>query len=149
MKEGAFVPTVSRIKNVAEYGTKGQFLLNYFPSTTKTDFTWFEDDGRSKNSLAAKKYTLIKCSGQDQGKKIVVHINPSNKLFFPSHLATSITLAQKPSSVVLNGKRIPVVSNVSETNASNPFALWMPGIFAIQIYTQSLTFSSLEIEVTK
>lgn len=149
MKEGSFVPTVSKIKNVSEYLSKGQHLLNYFPSTTKTNFTWFEDDGVSKNSLAAKNYTLIKCTGQDEGKKIALAVIPSNKLFFPGHLAVSITLTQKPSSVVVNGKTIPVVSDVSKTNTSNPFALWMPQIFSIQVYTQSLKYDSLKIEIIK
>jgi oligosaccharide 4-alpha-D-glucosyltransferase len=149
MKEGAFVPTVSKIKNVSEYSVKGQFLLNYFPSTMKTRFSWFEDDGISRNSLLSKKYTLIKCSGQDEGKKIVVEVNPSNKLFFPAHLAVSTTVTKKPAAVIVNGKAIPIISDVSKTDASNPFALWMPQISAVQVYTQSLKYSNLKIEIVK
>ena len=150
MKEGAFVPTVSRIKNVSEYSTQGQFLLNYFPSTTKTNFTWYEDDGVSKNSLSSKQYTLIKCSGQEVGKKIAVEISSSNKLFTPKSLAISITLRQRPSSVLLNGRKLPLVDNPSELpKSTNEFALWMPTIFAIQVYTPLINYDHLKVEITK
>ena len=148
MKEGAFVPTVSKIKNVSDY-SKGHFLLNYFPSASKTYFTWYEDDGVSKNSLLSKKYTLVKCSGQDAGKKISVNVTPSNKLFFPGSLALSITLSQKPSAILFNGKAIPMVTDPSTTDTSKPFALWMPQIFALQVYPQSKNYQYLKIDITK
>lgn len=150
MKEGAFVPTVSRIRNVSEYLSNGQYLLNYFPSTTKTSFVWFEDDGVSKNSILAKKYSLIKCNGQDVGKKILVDISSNNQLFVPKSLAISVIVNQKPSVVSLNGKTIPLVSKVSElSKPTKEFALWMPQIFAIQVYTETLSQHSLKIEVIK
>lgn len=148
MKEGSFVPTVSKIKNVSDY-SNGHFLLNYFPSASKTNFTWYEDDGVSKNSLSTKKYTLIKCTGQDVGKKINVEVSPNNKLYFPNSLAVSITLTQKPLSILLNGKSIPVVTDPTKTDTSKPFALWMPQIFAIQIYPQSKKYQYLKIDITK
>jgi len=148
MKEGAFVPTVSKIKNVSDY-SNGHFLLNYFPSASKTYFTWYEDDGVSKNSLLSNKYTLVKCSGQDAGKKISVNVTPSNKLFFPGSLALSITLSQKPSAILFNGKAIPMVTDPSTTDTSKPFALWMPQIFALQVYPQSKNYQYLKIDITK
>jgi oligosaccharide 4-alpha-D-glucosyltransferase len=150
MKEGSFVPTVSRIKNVSEYLSKGQYLLNYFPSSAKTNFTWFEDDGVSKNSLTAKRYSLIKCSGQDAGKKISVDVSTSNQLFVPKSLPVSIIVNKKPSAVFLNGRSIPLVNNVSDlTKPTKEFALWMPQIFAVQVYTGTLNQHSLKIEVIK
>lgn len=148
-KEGGFVPTVSRINNASEYLTKGQFLLNYFPSTSKTSFTWFEDDGVSKNSITTKKYTLINCSGQDLGKRIVVNITPSNRLFIPSALAVNVTVSAKPSVVLLNNKVIPVFTNPSQINGAKDFALWMPTINAIQVYAQPTAHNDLKIEINK
>jgi oligosaccharide 4-alpha-D-glucosyltransferase len=150
MKEGAFVPTVSRIKNVSEYLSNGQYLLNYFPSATKTNFTWFEDDGVSKNSLLAKKYSLIKCSGQDAGEKISVDVSTNNQLFVPKSLGVSVIVNKKPSAVFLNGRSLPLVSNVSDlTKPTKEFALWMPQIFAVQVYTEALSRHSLKIDVIK
>ena len=150
MKEGAFVPTVSRIKNVSEYLSNGQYLLNYFPSATKTNFTWFEDDGVSKNSLLAKRYSLIKCSGQDAGEKISVDVSTNNQLFVPKSLGVSVIVNKKPSAVFLNGRSLPLVSNVSDlTKPTKEFALWMPQIFAVQVYTEALSRHSLKIDVIK
>lgn len=150
MKEGSFVPTVSRIKNVADYEKSGYFLLNYFPSATRSAFTWYEDDGVSKNAITQKKYTLIKCSGQDMGGKIVVEVIPSNKRFLPSSLAVSVTVAQKPSVVILNGKAIPLVVLQEEAaRQKGTFALWMPAINAVQVFGSFLQSSQLKIEIRK
>jgi len=149
VKEGSFVPTVSKIKNVSEYLSKGEYLLNYFPSRDKTSFTWFEDDGVSRNSVTSKKYSLLKCSGQDEGRKVVVEISSNNKLFVPKSLGVSVVLNAKPSVVTLNGKNLLLVNSPPEISGTKEFALWMSQISAIQVYASFAKYDRFKIEITK
>jgi hypothetical protein len=61
-----------------------------------------------------------------------------------------VIVNKKPSAVFLNGRSLPLVSNVSDlTKPTKEFALWMPQIFAVQVYTEALSRHSLKIDVIK
>jgi len=149
-KEGAFVPTVSQIKNVSDYKEHGQFLLNYFPAATKSTYDWYEDDGTSKSSIAAGKYTLLHCTGQDLGRTISVQVKPSNRYFVPRRLAINITAGSKPSAVLVNGKKLTLYTASAQVkNESDVFALWMPAINSVQVYTASPIYDGISIVINK
>ncbi|HEX6333590.1 MAG TPA: TIM-barrel domain-containing protein, partial [Flavisolibacter sp.] len=149
-REGSFVPTVSRIRNISEYTSNGQFLLSYFPSRSRTTFTWFEDDGVSRKSLPSKNYTLIRCTGQDMGNRIVTEIRPDNQKFVPVSLVVSILIQKKPASVMLNGRRIPVYTSTAEIpSGTRDFAHWMPQLSSVQVHADMVKNKILQIQVIK
>jgi hypothetical protein len=52
------LPKDKFIRTTAEY-TSSELAIHYYPADEFSEFTLFDDDGASKNSITAKKYELI------------------------------------------------------------------------------------------
>ena len=69
IKEGSFLPladfsSVKKLNNTGDYDDK-KLLIEYFPSTQKSNYTLFLDDGKTRNTLEKKQYALINFKGKD------------------------------------------------------------------------------------
>jgi oligosaccharide 4-alpha-D-glucosyltransferase len=114
VKEGSFIPTIGRIKNTGEYA-KRKVVLKYYPSNTQTNYSWYDDDGISKNALAQHKFTLVKCTGQDDGKTIKIVLEANNSLYLKNAFTISIAgINQTVQSVIVNGRKIKNFSATAE-----------------------------------
>ncbi len=81
VKEGSFLPLfMSRgdVKNTTEYTGK-ELTIKYYPSSKKTVYTLFDDDGITNNTLGKGNYELINFEGVANGKKVTVKMKSSYK----------------------------------------------------------------------
>ncbi|MEP6928042.1 MAG: TIM-barrel domain-containing protein [Ginsengibacter sp.] len=107
VKEGSFIPmftNVSPIKNTNDYTGKS-VTIKYYPSSYKSNYTLFDDDGVTNNTLSKGKFELISFEGKTIADKIDITISSPKKqsghskkiqLIFPGD--------KKILSVKINGK---------------------------------------------
>lgn len=77
VKEGSFIPLAKGkdFKNTTTAGNN-KLELHYYPASTNTSFTLFDDDGASKSSLTNQEFELIQFSGISNNKiEITVESN--------------------------------------------------------------------------
>jgi oligosaccharide 4-alpha-D-glucosyltransferase len=159
IREGGFIPAMNvnggiALPNSSKYNATSA-LLAYFPSSKPSSFEWFEDDGVSKNSITSDNFTLIKCSGKDEGNKINVSITPSNDRYLKKEVTVSVSgFKVMPKSVVVNGKSMPVILrdpnqwNLNTTISGNE-AAWSGETETIQFSTQLKGMKKIQIEIIK
>lgn len=154
-KEGSIVPGFSfDNRNATQLSSaNGNQMLSYFVSTKSTSFAWYNDDGVSKNALAAGNYTLVNCTGQDQGKKIKLTLAPSNKRYLKNELVVSIIgLGKQPASVFVNGRPMNAAETgpfpLEKSEAANT-AHWRNGEKRLELHTQFGNAKQLVIEIVK
>jgi oligosaccharide 4-alpha-D-glucosyltransferase len=83
VKAGSFVPTFKSstpVKNTGEYRGK-EIVVKYYPSTTKTAYTFYDDDGHTRNSLEKGNYELLRFSGEQKNKTIRIQVKSGNQKF--------------------------------------------------------------------
>jgi oligosaccharide 4-alpha-D-glucosyltransferase len=81
VKEGSFIPLFqpeNELKNTKDY-TGDEITIKYYPSPNKTDYTLFDDDGKTANTLKNGNYELIRFEGVNNQKNIQIRISPKNK----------------------------------------------------------------------
>jgi oligosaccharide 4-alpha-D-glucosyltransferase len=81
VKEGSFVPMFKSkepVKNTGEY-TGREIGIKYYPSTRKSTYTLYDDDGHTKNTLEKGNYELIRFEGQQKNNSITILVEPGNK----------------------------------------------------------------------
>lgn len=152
IREGSFIPTIEFINNTEEYG-KAKAELWYYPSTKKSAYTWYDDDGKSKNALADSQYTLLTCKGQDSSNTIRLQLEANNTLFLKDTLTISIAgIYKKPGNVSVNGESIYISSekpgSVVVLNRKG-YATYIPLSGTIQIHTRFNKQKNLEVEVKR
>lgn len=81
VKEGSFIPYadyshVAQLATTADYDDT-KLIVQYYPSSTRTTYSLFLDDGVSKNSLEKKQYALINFNGVTHGKEVIISIKAS------------------------------------------------------------------------
>jgi len=81
VKEGAFIPMflhATTVKNTGDYTGK-ELTIKYYPSSSKSTYTFFDDDGHTNNTLSKGNYELINFEGTAKDKEITIHVRPGNK----------------------------------------------------------------------
>jgi oligosaccharide 4-alpha-D-glucosyltransferase len=158
-REGSFVPVMIKDEedSITHDGKiskkyKKSFGLVYFPSYNKTSFEWYNDDGNSKNSIAAKKYTLVQCKGEETEARVTLSIAPSNKLFVENNLMVSVVgLSERPKAVFVNNKKIDFwdldIWHVVDEGSNK--AVWKKNEKSISIYTRYGNAKNLVIDIIK
>ena len=126
VKEGGFIPTVGGFKTLDKYNTSKLNVL-YFPSTEKTVYEMYDDDGLTNKALEKNQYELLQMSGQDANGKIKMEIKSNGGKFIgrPAKRTLRISIADvnaKPSSITYNNKAM-TVSEADESGMSE----WKPG----------------------
>ncbi|RTL58926.1 MAG: glycoside hydrolase family 31 protein [Sphingobacteriales bacterium] len=126
IKEGGFIPMVSGFNTMDKYNTSNLSIL-YFPSSEKTFYEMYDDDGLTNNAIVKKQFELLQMSGQvkDGEIKIEVKSNGGNFIGRPAKRTLRISIAgimKLPSSVIFNNKLIKVM-NAEEGGMTE----WKPG----------------------
>ncbi len=79
VKEGSFIPLYTQpIENVTEYNP-ALLTVKYYPSSTTTSYTLFDDNRRSPLSLESKDYQLTTFNGHTEGKSTIINITAEGK----------------------------------------------------------------------
>ena len=76
VKEGSFLPmfiSESAIQNTGDYTGKN-ITVKYYPSAKLSKYILFDDDGKTRNSLAKGKYDLLSFEGKETGRSIHIKI---------------------------------------------------------------------------
>lgn len=109
VKEGSFVPmfiSKSPVKNTGEYTGK-EISIKYYPSSQKTNYTLYDDDGHTKNTLEKGNYELIRFEGQQTGKKILITVSSGSKKVLQSrNLQLELPVGINIQTVKVNNKII-------------------------------------------
>ena len=105
VKEGSFIPQYDLpIENVSQYDPA--FLtVRYYPASTLTSYTMFDDNRMSPVSLENKQYQLINFSGEKNWNGTVVNISAEGK--YPDmptvrNITLEVMDADKPAKVTLS-----------------------------------------------
>lgn len=108
-REGSITPFFSGppFYNAAEKKNDAVNFI-YIPSSKKTKNQFFWDDGISKNSLLLGKYQLTTITAQQKQSTISFVVDRSNNDIEEKLLEIYIPLSSKPSSIVINGKKVSI-----------------------------------------
>jgi oligosaccharide 4-alpha-D-glucosyltransferase len=121
VKEGSFIPMFESdlpFKNTRDYTGKN-ITIKYYPSSDKSNYTLFDDDGITNNTLSKGKYELINFEGKTNKDQVRIIISSPKmqqgdskkiKLIFPKN--NKITL------VKINGQYF---KNNVDVNSHNNF----------------------------
>jgi len=111
IKEGSFLPladfsSVKKLNNTGDYDDK-KLLIEYFPSTQKSNYTLFIDDGKTRNTLENKQYALINFKGKNTNGIIDIYITSSGN--------TAIKNVARTFKILLPGSEIKSATINSKT----------------------------------
>jgi oligosaccharide 4-alpha-D-glucosyltransferase len=160
VREGSFIPaTVSKtgemnFPNTSKYNTTTAFL-GFFPSSSRSYFEWFEDDGTSKNSITSENFTRIICIGKKYKTEVNVSITPSNELYLKKEITVSVSGFQMtPKSVTVNGKKMAVIAQDPtqwnlHTTLNKDVASWIQDTESVQLTTKFKGMKKIQIEIIK
>ena len=146
LKEGSFIPYMGKtVKNTQEYSTK-DLLITYMPSTEESEYTLFDDDGKSRNSLQKNNYELITFNSNGWKDACTITIKSNQGNFAGKPASRSFTLAipgiyKLPKQVLVNGKEA-----VQTKTSSGPATWWDDNMKAAYIHFE-FTGQPLEIKV--
>ncbi|RYY38364.1 MAG: glycoside hydrolase family 31 protein [Chitinophagaceae bacterium] len=145
-KEGALIPTqqAPTLQNTANDGDAAA-LLYYVPSDKPTRFSWYMDDGVSKDALSKGKYTLLQCAGVRSKGVVRVSVRPSNGLYARKSLLLLVSgINTRPALVRVNGKDVPV--DVA-AKPGTPEVRWNAQRHTVQVSTGKGTRQALSVEI--
>jgi oligosaccharide 4-alpha-D-glucosyltransferase len=117
VKEGSFIPIFQPqkdVENTKDY-TGNSLTIKYYPSSHKSEYTFFDDDGKSANSLKNGNYELIHFEGMHNQKNIRIRIYKGNgKILQPRKLLLKLPEGFAMKTAMVN-KKMEVVRNNSLT----------------------------------
>jgi oligosaccharide 4-alpha-D-glucosyltransferase len=122
-KQGSFIPTVWSFKNMEAYNTNNLYVM-YYPATTETSYTLYDDDGKTNNSWNKNQFELLTFKGKDDRKRIKISIN-SNGGHFPGKPSIRtlrlyvVDMKAVPTIASWNGKPM-AITTLSKNNAIKP-----------------------------
>ncbi|RYY90531.1 MAG: glycosyl hydrolase [Chitinophagaceae bacterium] len=143
-KEGALIPTQqSAVQTNTANDAAAVPMLYYCPSDKPTRFSWYIDDGVSKDALSTGKYTILQCEGIRKKGVVQVKMRPGNTLYSKKQFLVLVSgINSMPASVRVNGKAI----RLSATDASAP-AFWNEFRNTVQVNTGMGTRQAITIEI--
>ncbi|MEO6916329.1 MAG: TIM-barrel domain-containing protein [Chitinophagaceae bacterium] len=116
VKAGSFIPTQhSSLKSTMDYsGHKLQ--VTYYPTLENSDYTLFDDNGRSRSSLEKGDYELIYFAAFPSQNKTRITVSSNQGSFEGKPTCREILLkvpaiSRKPENVKINGRPIPLVED--------------------------------------
>jgi oligosaccharide 4-alpha-D-glucosyltransferase len=111
-KEGSFIPQYNcNGENTTEINRK-KLNVFYIPSTQKSNYEMYDDDGENKNAIAQNQYELIKFSSTGKtSKAFTINISSNNGIYKNKPTERNISLnipaiEAKPKTVLVNGTAI-------------------------------------------
>lgn len=81
IREGSFIPmadysSIKKLSSTKDYNDR-KLLVEYYPSTQKTHYSLFIDDGKTKNTLEKNQFALINFEGKTDNDIINITISAS------------------------------------------------------------------------
>lgn len=125
-KAGSFVPlwqTDSVIRSTEAYDPKNISVV-YYPSSTNSSYTWYDDDGAEPRALERAEYELISFSGVTHGNMINIELKTNNPAAYKRKFQRQFTFLIPNATikdVMVNGKPGKLVGAKPITNASGQF----------------------------
>jgi len=152
IKEGSFVPMYPGEEN-ARGTLNSKIEVLYVPSTHRSGYELYEDDGESKNSINRKLYELTSFTSSGlKDNKVIITIRsnngnyqnkPSKKMY---HLI--IPLKNRPSKLVMNGKEIKIAEGgMTDINDSRK-AVYVNGDKQILVVKTAYAGTPVKLEVS-
>ncbi|NJL13935.1 MAG: DUF4968 domain-containing protein [Microscillaceae bacterium] len=114
VRGGAFIPQVPVFQSTQAYHSREIFIDFYWDSTqVRSSGIWYEDDGRSPQAFAQKKYELVEMQFEQQNKLASLRLNKSKTRYEGMPTLRTLTLrvrglSQVPREIRWQGKIIPV-----------------------------------------
>ncbi len=144
IKEGSFIPYIGKpVRNTQEYST-ADLLITYVPSANASEYTLFDDDGKSAQSLVKKAFELITFSSSGWGPQPTFNIKSNGGSFIGKPSSRSITIAipgieKLPALVTVNG-----ITAVQSKTAHGPATWWDENMKAAYVH---FTFTGKPVEI--
>ena len=109
VKEGSFIPMfmpAAAVNNTGDYTGK-DITVKYYPASTGSVYTLFDDDGHSSNTLLKGNYELIRFEGISKAKTIRISISAGNKkTMFTRNIKLELPSGERIRSVKINNKAV-------------------------------------------
>ncbi len=124
IKEGSFLPMYLLAAANVSATAKNMLSVVYIPSTKKSAYVFYEDDGENKKAIEQHQYQLTTFTSSGiQHNKIIVNIksNGSEYANKPNQRQCKfiIPLPNRPKQVILNKKLIAIDANLTNNNANS------------------------------
>jgi oligosaccharide 4-alpha-D-glucosyltransferase len=108
VKAGSFVPKweFSYAESLAAYDHTGTLRMYYYPATSKSSYTFYDDDGKDPKSVASKKYQQVLFSGNSTTNRNTITISAAQ---WPLGLKRKIKLlvpAMDQATALVNSKAV-------------------------------------------
>jgi oligosaccharide 4-alpha-D-glucosyltransferase len=126
VKAGSFIPSRAGMINTEAY-RPDSLLVTYYPSSEDSQYTMYDDDGKTNLSWEKSKYELLHFKASVADKKYTMNISSNGGSFDNKPSTRNITLnipalTRKPASVSLNG--VPIAVEESAINDVKPAVSW-------------------------
>jgi oligosaccharide 4-alpha-D-glucosyltransferase len=152
VKAGGFVPQYKEVALSTTAMNKANFSLLYVPSSKPSTFEMYEDDGVSKNAIAAKQFELLQFSStgkSSNGCTIQIKSNGGKYKGQPTVRKIQLVMPNveaRPKSITINGKsiKIPSDNEIGMVNVAES-VIWLAD--KSNILTVPLTFTGTPLKV--
>lgn len=109
VKAGSFVPLwqQEQYTSTAAYDPTKQITVRYYPSAESSSYTFFDDDGSSRNSLTTKQYQQVVFTGIAMNNTCNINITAVN---WPEglHRVFKIMVPAGTATLIAGGKAVPL-----------------------------------------
>lgn len=125
VKEGSFIPMFISdftVHNTNDYTGK-DLTVKYFPSPKQTSAVFYDDDGKTKNTLATGKYQLINFEGKQSGRKINIIISETKISGISRNIKLILLEGFQIQSVKVNNRSFAVKDSVDLLYAGKPLSI--------------------------
>jgi oligosaccharide 4-alpha-D-glucosyltransferase len=122
VRAGSFVPMVPAVQSLKDYSSR-QLELHYYHdnSITEAKGQMYEDDGQSPDSLKNSQYELLTFSAKTSDNSLSFELNRTGLGYQGMPKQRELTLvvhqSNKPTSVLINGRSIPLGDTASAPGA--------------------------------
>lgn len=147
VKAGSFIPTAADMQNTAAYQAD-KLLVTYYPGTHDSSYTMYDDDGKTNLSFEKGKFELLHFQATVRSKNYRINLSSNNGNFDNKPVKRNMVinipaLAQKPSSLRINGQLTEVFTVINKNQAKNNhhIAVWNPMVAMLSV---KFCFSGLD-----
>ena len=122
VKAGAFIPMLDKTHDIEEY-TPSRFVIRYFTGVKKSEYSLFDDDRESTNTIKNNKHQLIDFIARENDEYLTISIDsrgwgymdmPDERIF----TFELITMEQVPKKVMWGDCEMKAASSIKELTAN-------------------------------
>jgi alpha-glucosidase (family GH31 glycosyl hydrolase) len=129
-KAGSFIPKYNCNGENTATINKNKLTIIYVPSSQRSSYELYNDDGESKNAINQKAFELVKfisLGKKTKELKLMIRSNKGNYVNKPNKRTIRFvipTIDKQPKQILINGKLIKLPKNTSMFDADKQ-AFWM------------------------